>query len=494
MTQTTSGRLDLDHRFRSRLPELALDFVPAIPPSPQLVALNAPLAADLGLDLTWLRSREGVDNLVGATVAPGSEPIAMAYAGHQFGGYSPRLGDGRAVLLGELATSDGDLVDLHLKGSGRTPFARGGDGKASIGPMLREFLMAEAMHALGVPTARALSVVTTGEFVQRDVPEPGAVLARVASSHLRVGTFEYAARLGHNTLMPRLIDEAIQRHYPESADSDTVALSLLRSVVETQAELIARWMLVGFVHGVMNTDNMAISGETIDYGPCAFIEAYDPAAVFSSIDHGGRYAYGNQPSIALWDLTRLAETLLPHIDDDPDRAVALVTQELESFPQRYERHFSHLLAAKLGIPGASADVVGPLGNDLFALMKAQRSDFTSTFRALGQALRGDDASAVALLGQEAATTWVPRWRAAVTNSGRPDAEVAAAMDTANPLYIPRNHLVDEALRAATAGNLGPFQRLLEIVTAPYAEQEGAEKFAEPAPAAFTAHFRTFCGT
>lgn len=494
MTTNTAGRLDLDSRFRSRLSELSLDFVPAVPPRPELVAINASLAADLGLDIDWLRSQEGVATLAGANVTPDSTPIAMAYAGHQFGGYSPRLGDGRAVLLGELTTTGGDLVDLHLKGSGRTPFARGGDGKASIGPMLREFLMAEAMHALGVPTARALSVVATGEYVQRDIPEPGAVLARVATSHLRVGTFEYAARLGPDTVMPRLVDEAIERHYPESADSENVALALLRSVVEAQAELIARWMLVGFVHGVMNTDNMTISGQTIDYGPCAFVEAYDPAAVFSSIDHGGRYAYGNQPSIALWDLTRLAETLLTQIDDDPDRAVALVTQELESFSERYHGHFGQQLAAKLGIPEASADVVGPLGDELFAIMKAQASDFTSTFRALSQAVRGDEAPAVALLGAEAAKTWLPRWREALTDSGWPAVEVAAAMDAANPLYIPRNHLVDEALRAATAGDLAPFQRLLAIVTAPYAEQEGAESFAAPAPADFTAGFQTFCGT
>ncbi len=494
MTEKTSGGLDLDHRFRSRLPELSLDFRPAVPPRPELVAINASLAGDLGLDIDWLRSSEGVATLAGANVTSDSTPIAMAYAGHQFGGYSPRLGDGRAVLLGELTTTGGELVDLHLKGSGRTPFARGGDGKASIGPMLREFLMAEAMHALGVPTARALSVVTTGEFVQRDTREPGAVLARVAASHLRVGTFEYAARLGPDTLLPRLIEEAIDRHHREAADSDNPALALLRSVVEAQAELIARWMLVGFVHGVMNTDNMTISGQTIDYGPCAFVEAYDPAAVFSSIDHGGRYAYGSQPSIAVWDLSRLAETLLPHIDARTDRAAALATKELESFAERYQSHFSHLLAAKLGIPRAAADVVGPLGTDLFAIMKAQASDFTSTFRALRQAVRGDDALANALLGEAAAKTWLPRWREVVTDSERSTVEVAAAMDAVNPLYVPRNHLVDEALRAATAGDLAPFHRLLAIVTAPYAEQEGAERFAQPAPAAFTARFQTFCGT
>ncbi len=494
MTAQTAARLDLDHRFRSRLPELSLDFRPAVPPRPELVAFNTSLAEELGIDVAWLRSEEGLAALTGATVAPGSEPIAMAYAGHQFGGYSPRLGDGRAVLLGELSTVGGDLVDLHLKGSGRTPFARGGDGKASIGPMLREFLMAEAMHSLGVPTARALSVVATGESVQRDRPEPGAVLARVAASHLRVGTFEYAARLGNDDLMPRLIDEAIDRHYGHIVASDNRALELLRLVVEAQSELIARWMLVGFVHGVMNTDNMTISGQTIDYGPCAFIDAYDPAAVFSSIDDGGRYAYGNQPAIAQWDLTRLAETLLPQIDADPDRAVQLATQELESFPGHYRTHFRQLLAAKLGIPGASADVVGPLGDDLFTIMQAQVADFTTTFRSLSHALRGDDAPAVAVLGKVAAETWLPRWREEIARSGMTNAEVAAAMDAVNPLYIPRNHLVDEALRAAFAGDLAPFDRLLAIVTSPYAEHEGAKRYAEPAPAAFTVGFKTFCGT
>ncbi len=494
MTAQAAARLELNDRFRSRLPELSLDFRPAVPPSPELVTFNTSLAEELGVDVAWFRSEEGVATLVGASVAPGSEPIAMAYAGHQFGGYSPRLGDGRAVLLGELTTPDGDLVDLHLKGSGRTPFSRGGDGKASLGPMLREFLMAEAMHALRVPTARALSVVATGEYVQRDTPEPGAVLARVASSHLRVGTFEYAARLGPDTLMPRLIDEAISRHHPGAADADNPALVLLRAVVGAQAELIARWMLVGFVHGVMNTDNMTISGQTIDYGPCAFIDAYNPGAVFSSIDHGGRYAFGNQPAIAAWDLTRLAETLLPQIDTDTDRAVELATQELESFPEHYRTHFLRLLAAKLGIPGASEDVVEPLGDDLFAIMKARAADFTTTFRALSHALRGDDAPALAALGEDAARTWLPRWREAVASSGRPDVEVAAAINAVNPLYVPRNHLVDEALQAATAGDLAPFHRLLAIVTSPYAEREGAERYAQPAPASFTATFQTFCGT
>ncbi|CAN5399301.1 YdiU family protein [soil metagenome] len=494
MTTKTAGRLDLEDRFRTRLPELSLDWRPAVPPRPELVAFNESLAEELRAEVDWFQSEEGVATLAGATVAPGSEPIAMAYAGHQFGGYSPRLGDGRAVLLGELTTRGGDLVDLHLKGSGRSPFARGGDGKASLGPMLREFLMAEAMHALGVPTARALSVVVTGESVLRDRPEPGAVLARVAASHLRVGTFEYAARLGADTLMPRLIDEAIDRHHRAVADSGNRAVALLRSVVEAQAELIARWMLVGFVHGVMNTDNMTISGQTIDYGPCAFIDGYNPAAVFSSIDHRGRYAYGNQPAIAQWDLARLAETLLPQIDADADRAAALATHELESFPERYRSHFIRLLAAKLGIEAAPADIVETLGDDLLTHMAAEGADFTSTFRALSLALRGDEAPLVGLIGANSAGRWLPRWRAAIADIGRPDVEVAAAMDAVNPLYIPRNHLVDEALRAATDADLAPFQRLLAIVTSPYAELPDAERFAEPASAAFTANFQTFCGT
>lgn len=494
MTTTPARRLSLTDRFRTRFPELSLEMGPAVLPRPELVALNETLADELGLDITWLESEEGTGFLAGATVVEGSHPVAMAYAGHQFGGYSPRLGDGRAVLLGEVTTASGDLVDLHLKGAGRTPFARGGDGKATLGPMLREFLIAEAMHALGVPTTRALSVVVTGERVLRDRLEPGAVLARVASSHLRVGTFEYAVRLGSDTLVPRLVDEAIDRHHPVADASANRTLALLAAVVETQAELVARWMLVGFVHGVMNTDNMAISGETIDYGPCAFIDAYDPAAVFSSIDHHGRYAYGSQPGIAQWNLTRLAETLLPQIDPEPDEAIRLATEALEAFPGRYRSHFIRIVAAKLGVEGAPADIVGALGDDLLRIMAVQGADFTSTFRALSGVLRGESTLLAILNDGGDVAAWLSRWRGTVAGTGRDEAEIADAMDDVNPLYIPRNHLVDEALRAATEGDLAPFRRLYAIVTSPCAEQQDAERFAEPAPAAFNAGFHTFCGT
>jgi uncharacterized protein YdiU (UPF0061 family) len=355
--------------------------------APQLLALNEELAAELGVGAEALRSPDGVAVLAGNAVPEGANPVAQAYAGHQFGGYSPRLGDGRALLLGEVIDLHGRRRDLHLKGSGRTPFARGGDGKAAVGPMLREYVIGEAMHALGIPTSRALAVVATGDPVARETMLPGAVLARVAASHLRVGTFEYAARREDPTLLRRLADYAIARHHPAAADSENPYLAFLEAVLDAQASLVARWMLVGFVHGVMNTDNMAISGESIDYGPCAFIDAFDPAAVFSSIDHGGRYAYGNQPRIALWNLTRLAETLVPLIDDATEPAVAAVTEALRSFPGRYDAYWADGVRAKLGLTEGREDDIA-LIDDLLALMQAQRADFTSAFRALSAVLRG----------------------------------------------------------------------------------------------------------
>ena len=341
---------DLDDRFARELPELAVRWQAEAAPEPRLLVLNEPLATQLGIEPSWLRGQDGLRFLIGNLVPEGAVPVAQAYAGHQFGGYVPRLGDGRALLLGELATADGGLRDLHLKGSGATPFARGGDGLAAVGPMLREYIISEAMHALGIPTTRSLAVVATGRTVQRETPLPGAVLARVASSHLRVGTFQYVAAGGDVDLLRRLADYAIARHYPDAADADNRYLALFAAVGSAQAELIARWMLVGFVHGVMNTDNMTIAGETIDYGPCAFMEAYDPEAVFSSIDSWGRYAYGNQPSIAGWNLARFAETLLPLIADDQDHAVELAQESLAGFGVRLQSALASGMRAKLGLP------------------------------------------------------------------------------------------------------------------------------------------------
>jgi uncharacterized protein YdiU (UPF0061 family) len=431
--------------------------------------------------------------LVGNAVPDGAEPVAQSYAGHQFGGYVPRLGDGRALLLGEMLDTNGRRRDLHLKGSGRTPFARGGDGKAAVGPMLREYLIGEAMHALGIPTTRALAVVATGEPVARDTLLPGAVLARVAASHLRVGTFQYAAATGGAPLVERLVGYAITRHHPDPATATRPALALLGEVVEAQASLVARWMSVGFVHGVMNTDNMTISGETIDYGPCAFMEAFDPATVFSSIDHGGRYAYGNQPSIALWNLARLAETVLALVNDDTEVAVAEVTEVLHTFPDRYRHHWGADMRAKLGLdeerPGDDELVTA-----LLALMQEHRVDLTAGFRSLSSVVRGDDAPARTVFAAGSAfDSWLERWSERRCLQRREPAQVAAGMDQVNPVYIPRNHLVEDALAAATAGDLVPFERLLEVVTDPFDARPGFDAYALPAPVSF-GPYRTFCGT
>jgi uncharacterized protein YdiU (UPF0061 family) len=418
----------------------------------------------------------------------------MVYAGHQFGGYAPRLGDGRALLLGEMVDTQGRRRDLHLKGSGATPFARGGDGKAAVGPMLRELLIGEAMHALGIPTTRGLAVVATGEHIAREGMLPGAVLTRVASSHLRVGTFEFAARLGDRELLRRLADHAIARHYPDVAGEAHTYTAFYGQVVEAQASLVARWMLVGFIHGVMNTDNMTISGETIDYGPCAFMDSYDPATVYSSIDHGGRYAYGKQPTIAQWNLARLGETLLPLLDDDADAAVAAATDVLVSFTDRFRLHWQAGMRAKLGLVSV-ADGDEQLIDDLLEMMRVRTVDYTSLFRALASIPSGDDDQLRSVVEDaDAFQLWIDRWQARLAGEGRPPDVVAAAMDAVNPVYIPRNHLVEEALEAATAGDLEPFERLLTVVTDPFRVRPGLERYAEPAPPSFSRYYQTFCGT
>jgi len=459
-----------------------------VPPDPQLLVLNEPLAAELGLDGAWLRSSDGVRFLAGNLVPSGATPVAEAYAGHQFGGFVPRLGDGRALLLGELVDDDGRLRDIHLKGSGATPFARGGDGLAAVGPMLREYIVSEAMHALGVPTTRSLAVVGTGRPVYRETVLPGAVLARVASSHLRVGSFQYAASTGDVELLRRLADHAIARHHPSAAEAERPYLALFEAVVVVQASLIARWMLIGFVHGVMNTDNMTISGETIDYGPCAFMEAYDPETVFSSIDSWGRYAFGNQPLIAGWNLARFAETLLPLLSDSLEEAVGFAEESFgRLFGARYDAVWSSGMRAKLGL---SADIdaaaLTPLVEELLSLLKDSHVDYTSFFRHLGQAARGAAEPARGLFIDLAGfDDWMSRWRTLGPDAG--------SMDRANPIYIPRNHLVEEALTAATAGDLNPLEQLLAAVTAPYDERPGLERYASPAPEDF-GPYRTFCGT
>lgn len=464
------------------VPTLSVPWSAAQAPTPELVVLNEALAAELGLDAAALREPAGVGVLVGR-VPDGVTTVAQAYAGHQFGMYQPRLGDGRALLLGELVDTAGHRRDLHLKGSGRTPFARGGDGKAALGPMLREYVMGEAMHALGIPTSRGLAVTATGERVPRDTGMlPGAVLARVAASHLRVGTFQFARSLDDLDVLRALADHAIARHHPEAADAGPY-LELYRGVIDAQASLLAQWMLVGFVHGVMNTDNTTISGETIDYGPCAFMDAYDPGTVFSSIDHGGRYAYGNQPRIAQWNLARLGEALLPLIDDDPEAAVAAATDAVGGFAARYDRAWTQGMAAKLGLgPVDDAGVARALIDDLLPLLAGQKVDHTNFFRALSAGTARD-----LFVDRAAFDAWATR-REELLPADR-DA-VAAGMDRVNPAYVPRNHLVEEALDAATAGDLAPFRALVDVVSDPFTVRPGLERYTEPG----TGPFVTYCGT
>ncbi|GEL20011.1 protein adenylyltransferase SelO [Pseudonocardia asaccharolytica] len=478
MTAGTRALLEFDDSYARELPSLCVPWTAAPVPSPELLVLNAELATELGAEPEALTGPEGLALLVGQ-VPDGVSPVAQAYAGHQFGMYVPRLGDGRALLLGEVPDRHGRRRDVHLKGSGRTPFARGGDGKATVGPMLREYLMGEAMHALGIPTTRALAVVATGEEIARETLLPGAVLARVADSHLRVGTFQYAAATGNPALVRTLADHAIARHHPEAAEAPNPYLEFYRRVIDVQAALVARWMLVGFVHGVMNTDNTTISGETIDYGPCAFMDAYDPATVFSSIDHGRRYAYGNQPLIAQWNLTRLGETLLPLIDENTDAAVEAAIDAVEGFTGRYESDWTAGMAAKLGLDAPDP----PLTTDLLALLHAQRVDFTQFFRGLSAGSARD-----LFLDREAFDAWARR-REALLPADR--AAVAAGMNRVNPVYIPRNHRVEEALTAAVGGDLAPFRRLLDVLTHPFDERPGLDGYAEPGPAG---RYVTYCGT
>ena len=488
MTATTHASVTFRNDFARDLPELASPWEAETAPAPRLVLLNDDLAAQLGFDPAFLRSDAGVSLLLGLTVQEGSTPVAQSYAGHQFGQYSPRLGDGRALLLGEVTDTRGQLRDIHLKGSGRTPFSRGGDGRAALGPMLREYIVSEAMHALGIPTTRSLGVVATGRMIQRDDVLPGAVLTRVASSHLRVGSFQFARATDDVELLRRLADHAIARHYPSVVDEENPYLAFFERVVAAQAELVAQWMLVGFVHGVMNTDNMTISGETIDYGPCAFVDAFSPDAVFSSIDVQGRYAFRNQPHAAGWNLARFAEALLPLFHDDEAEAVALAEQSLSSVGPSYQRAWTQGMRGKLGLPEDVAPEAADLVvAQLLGLMHESGADYTSTFRALGAYARGNRAPALDAFGESAPAlrTWAQAWLALA-----PD---AAAMDQVNPAYIPRNHLVEEALDAAADDDLEPLAALLSAVTAPYEERPGRERYAVGAPPDFGT-YRTFCGT
>ena len=475
----------------ARLPErfyARLDPTPVA--APRLLKLNGALAADLGLDAAALASPAGVEMLAGNRVAPGSLPIALAYAGHQFGNFVPQLGDGRAVLLGEVIDRHGRRRDLQLKGSGPTPFSRRGDGRAALGPVLREYLVSEAMAALGIPTTRSLAAVATGEEIWREAPLPGAVLTRVAASHVRVGTFQFFAARGDTEALRLLADHVIERHYPEARDAANPYRALFDAVIARQATLVAGWMLVGFVHGVMNTDNCSVAGETIDYGPCAFMDVYRPDTVFSSIDQGGRYAYANQPRIAHWNLARFGETLLPLLAGDSDTALAMANETLSSFQPRYGQALLGGMRRKLGLftdePSDAA-----LAQELLNAMAEGRADFTATFRALDP---GSDAAVLPRFAStEAYEAWARKWRERLAHEPRPPAERRAAMHAVNPAYIPRNHRVEAVLAAAIEqGDLAPFEEFLAVLSMPFEAREAYAAYAEPPEGQGV--YRTFCGT
>lgn len=480
----------LPERFYARL-------APTPVTAPKLVKLNHALALQLGLDAGELASPEGVAMLAGNRVAPGSEPIALAYAGHQFGNFVPQLGDGRAILLGEVVDRDGVRRDIQLKGSGRTPFSRGGDGRAAVGPVLREYIVSEAMAALGIPTTRSLAAVTTGEPIWREGELPGAVLTRVASSHIRVGTFQFFAARGDREALRLLADHVIDRHYPDARDAAEPYRALFERVIARQAELVAKWLLVGFIHGVMNTDNCSIAGETIDYGPCAFMDAYNPETVFSSIDSQGRYAYAHQPSIAHWNLARFGETLLPLLAEDSDKALATANEVLPGFRAHYVEALIGGLRRKLGL-FTEEEGDGALAQDLLNAMTDGQADFTLTFRRLGDAAADPaaDAAVRALFGSkpEAFDAWVVRWRERLAREPQDGAGRRAAMHAVNPLYIPRNHRVELALAAAAEReDYAPFEELLAVLARPFEERPGLERYAEPPPEDQRV-YRTFCGT
>jgi protein adenylyltransferase len=482
ITPGSSG-WNLEHSY-SRLPALFHEHLDPTPVrEPRMVVFNAPLAQSLGLNAEALAERAAF--FAGNELPEGAEPLAQGYAGHQYGNFTP-LGDGRAILLGEQVTPTGERFDVQLKGSGPTPYSRRGDGRAALGPMLREYIISEAMHALGIPTTRSLAVVTTGENVFRQESLPGAVLTRIAASHIRVGTFEWAAAHGDQSALQALADYTRQRHYPELATAEAPHLALLEAVMERQARLIAQWQCVGFIHGVMNTDNMALSGETIDYGPCAFMDTFDPATVFSSIDRHGRYAYGNQPQIAQWNLARLAEAMLPLLHADEKQAIEAANTTIEGFKTKFERHWLTGMKAKLGLFTAEADDRA-LIESLLTWMRDNKADFTNTFRTLS-------AAETKTQDDPAFTEWHARWQARLSRQPQSASEVMEQMRAHNPAVIPRNHKVEEALAAAVERNdLSVMQRLLSVLMQPYNHSQERPEFSTPSGLA-TGAYQTFCGT
>ncbi|MGI9292647.1 MAG: protein adenylyltransferase SelO [Pseudomonadales bacterium] len=466
--------------------------------TPGLIRVNHALACQLEIDPDWLESEAGVHTVAGNRIPKGSDPIATVYAGHQFGGWNPQLGDGRAILLGELMGEDGLRYDFQLKGSGRTPYSRGGDGRSPLGPVLREYIVSEAMAALGVPTTRALAAVTSGDSVVREGELlPGALLARVAQSHIRIGTFQFFAARQNTEALRCLADHVIERHYPGAQQADDPYRAMLDLVVGTQASLVASWQSVGFIHGVMNTDNMLLSGETIDYGPCAFMDAFHPETVYSSIDVGGRYAYRNQPAIAHWNLVQLAQALIPILNDDPDKALASAQEAINAFPDLFLAAYRQSMNKKLGLTGHE-EGDEPLVEDLLTLMTEHKADFTLTFRRLSelvhpQAVKGGGLGELIAL-PDAFAPWVSRWRERIATEARDAVERQANMYSVNPTYIPRNHRVEEAIVAATdQQDFGPFHTLVDTLSHPYDYDPARERYATP-PRLDQVVRKTFCGT
>ena len=481
--------LTLHHNFADQMPGFYVPWEREGFSDPTLIYFNDALAIELGLDPEKLKE-EGAQLFSGNVLPEGAQPIAQVYAGHQFGGFSPQLGDGRAAMLGEVVDPQGQAWDLALKGSGRTVFSRGGDGRAAVAPVLREVLISHAMHHLGIPTTRALAAVATGEFVRREQMLPGAVLARTAASHIRVGTFSYFAAKGQAAELKQLMDYSISRHAPDAEKAEIPALALLDATSLKQAQLIAHWMSVGFIHGVMNTDNTTLSGETIDYGPCAFMDRFDPRTVYSSIDRQSRYAYGNQPGIGQWNLSRFAETLLFLVDSEQDKAVELATATLRAYSAHYGAAWLERFGAKIGIQASEED--RPLIQAYLDLLELHKVDFTQGFRRLSAVLRSGDVAVCGLFPSEASFAgWSEVWMERL--QGDPD-EIADALDRVNPIYIARNHRVEAALTAATGGDLGPFEELMEVLADPFTQREGLEDYEGPAPSEFDAEYQTFCGT
>lgn len=456
--------------------------------SPELIVFNAPLAEALGLNADVLDSEEGAEVFAGNQIPEGAEPLAQAYAGHQFGHFT-MLGDGRAILLGEQITPKGKRFDVQLKGPGRTKYSRGGDGRAALGPMLREYIISEAMNALGIPTTLSLAVVTTGERIMRETELPGAILTRIAASHLRVGTFEYAAHFRPVEELRSLADYAIKRHYPDSEQNENRFLSLLREVIKRQASLIAKWQMVGFIHGVMNTDNMTISGETIDYGPCAFMDVYDPATVFSSIDRQGRYAYGNQPYIGGWNLARFAEALLPLLHEKEEEAVKIAQEAIGDYSVQYQQNWLNEMRAKLGIFNEDSEDHA-LIEELLSIMQKNRADFTNTFRSLTMESYEDST----LFATAEFTAWKEKWQARLSRQEESKEASIQLMKTSNPFVIPRNHRVEEALDAAVEnGDYSVMEKLLDALRQPFNYNEEQTEYCAPAPPS-NRPYQTFCGT